>query len=71
LAAVARRIDLEGIVAKRMADSYSPETVLVEGQEPDLHPGAGQWELFQKRYCSLFCPTCPNGEVKRLIRGLS
>jgi ATP-dependent DNA ligase len=35
------RLDLEGIVGKRRADVYAPETRLVQDQEPELHRGSG------------------------------
>jgi bifunctional non-homologous end joining protein LigD len=40
LCEVAQRLDLEGIVAKRKTDPYSPHR-LVQGQESCLHPSGG------------------------------
>jgi bifunctional non-homologous end joining protein LigD len=46
----AERLDLEGIVAKRKADPYRPETVWYKIKSRTYTPGEGRWELFQKRY---------------------
>ena len=45
----ARRWDLEGIVAKRKADSYRPETVWYKIKSRTYTQGEGRWELFQKK----------------------
>jgi bifunctional non-homologous end joining protein LigD len=49
LFAAAERLDLEGIVAKRKADAYRPETVWYEIKSRTYPQGEGRWELFQKR----------------------
>jgi hypothetical protein len=43
------RLDLEGIVAKRKADAYRPETVWYKIKNRAYTQGEGRWELFQKR----------------------
>jgi prophage tail gpP-like protein len=45
----AERLDLEGIVAKRKADSYRPETAWYKIKSQTYTQGEGRWELFQKR----------------------
>jgi bifunctional non-homologous end joining protein LigD len=45
----AERLDLEGIVAKRKADPYRPETVWYKIKSRTYTQGEGRWELFQKR----------------------
>jgi hypothetical protein len=49
--AAAERLDLEGIVAKRKADPYRPETVWYKIKSRTYTQGEGRWELFQKRGC--------------------
>jgi ATP-dependent DNA ligase len=49
LFAAAERLDLEGIVAKRKADAYRPETVWYKIKSRTYTQGEGRWELFQKR----------------------
>jgi bifunctional non-homologous end joining protein LigD len=49
LYAAAERLDLEGIVAKRKADPYRPETVWYKIKSRTYTQGEGRWELFQKR----------------------
>jgi ATP-dependent DNA ligase len=49
LFAAAQRIDLEGIVAKRKADPYGPETLWYKIKDRAYTQGEGRWELFQKR----------------------
>jgi bifunctional non-homologous end joining protein LigD len=49
LFAAAERLDLEGIVAKRKADAYRPETVWYKIKSRTYPQGEGRWELFQKR----------------------
>jgi bifunctional non-homologous end joining protein LigD len=49
LFAAVQRLDLEGIVAKRKADSYQPETVWYKIKSGTYTQGEGRWELFQKR----------------------
>jgi bifunctional non-homologous end joining protein LigD len=44
-----QRLDLEGIVAKRKADAYSPEVNWLKIKNPAYTQGEGRWELFQKR----------------------
>jgi bifunctional non-homologous end joining protein LigD len=46
---VAERLDLEGIVAKRMADPYRAETVCYKIKSRTYTQGEGRWELFQKK----------------------
>ncbi len=48
LFAAAERLDLEGIVAKRMEDPYHPETVWYKIKSRTYTQGEGRWELFQK-----------------------
>jgi ATP-dependent DNA ligase len=45
----AERLDLEGIVAKRKADPYRPETVWYKIKSRTYTQGEGRWELFQKQ----------------------
>ena len=45
----AERLDLEGIVAKRKADPYRPETVWYKIKSRTYTQGEGRWELFQKK----------------------
>jgi ATP dependent DNA ligase domain len=45
----AERLDLEGIVAKRKADPYRPETVWYRIKSRTYTQGEGRWELFQRR----------------------
>ena len=49
LFAAVERLDLEGIVAKRKADPYRPETVWYKIKSRTYTQGEGRWELFQKR----------------------
>jgi len=49
LFAAAERLDLEGIVAKRKADVYAPETVWYKIKNPAYTQAEGRWELFQRR----------------------
>jgi bifunctional non-homologous end joining protein LigD len=44
----AERLDLEGIVAKRKADPYRPETVWYKIKNRAYTQGEGRWELFQR-----------------------
>ena len=46
--AAAERLDLEGIVAKRKADAYRPETIWYKVKSRTYTQGEGRWELFQK-----------------------
>jgi ATP-dependent DNA ligase len=48
LFAAAARLDLEGIVAKRKADPYSPETVWYKVKNSAYTQAEGRWELFQR-----------------------
>ena len=49
LFAAAQRIDLEGIVAKRRADTYEPGTTCwYKIKNPAYTQAEGRWELFQK-----------------------
>ena len=43
------RLDLDGIVAKRKADAYRPETVWYKIKSRTYTQGEGRWELLQKR----------------------
>jgi bifunctional non-homologous end joining protein LigD len=45
----AQRLDLEGIVAKRKADSYAENTVWYKIKNRAYTQGEGRWEIFQKR----------------------
>jgi bifunctional non-homologous end joining protein LigD len=45
----AQQLDLEGIVAKRKADTYAPTTTWLKIKNPAYTQGEGRWELFQKR----------------------
>jgi ATP-dependent DNA ligase len=45
----AQRLDLEGIVAKRKADAYRPETVWYKIKSRTYTQGEGRWELFQRK----------------------
>ena len=44
----AERLDLEGIVAKRLADPYRRDTVWYKIKSRTYTQGEGRWELFQK-----------------------
>jgi ATP-dependent DNA ligase len=46
----AQRLDLEGIVAKRKADVYRPETIWYKIKSGTYTHGEGRWELFQKNH---------------------
>jgi bifunctional non-homologous end joining protein LigD len=48
LFAAAERLDLEGIVAKRMADPYRPEAIWYKVKNRAYTPAKGRWGLFQK-----------------------
>jgi ATP-dependent DNA ligase len=45
----AEQLDLEGIVAKRKADPYRPQTVWYKIKSRTYTQGEGRWELFEKR----------------------
>lgn len=45
----AQRLDLEGIVAKRKADPYTPDTVWLKIKNAAYTQGEGRWELFQRK----------------------
>lgn len=45
----AQRLDLEGIVAKRKADPYSPQTVWYKVKNPAYTQAEGRGDLFTKR----------------------
>jgi bifunctional non-homologous end joining protein LigD len=47
--AAAQQLDLEGIVAKRKADPYVPETTWYKIKSRAYTQAEGWWELFQKR----------------------
>jgi ATP-dependent DNA ligase len=49
LFAAAERLDLEGIVAKRKADPYTPETAWHKIMNSAYTQAEGRWELFQRR----------------------
>jgi bifunctional non-homologous end joining protein LigD len=46
--AAAERLDLEGIVAKRKADPYGPETVWYKIRNQAYTQAEGRWELFRR-----------------------
>ena len=46
----AERLDLEGMVAKRKADPYRPETVWYKIKSRTYTHGEGRWELFNKKH---------------------
>src|SRR5262245_4438511 len=46
----ARRMDLEGIVAKRRADAYLPGTQWLKVKNAGYTQAVGRWELFPRRY---------------------
>jgi ATP-dependent DNA ligase len=48
LFAAAERLDLEGIVAKRKADAYRPDTVWYKVKSRTYTQGEGRWELFRR-----------------------
>jgi ATP-dependent DNA ligase len=45
----AQRLDLEGIVAKRKADPYSPQTVWYKIKNPAYTQAEGRGDLFHKQ----------------------
>jgi ATP-dependent DNA ligase len=47
--AAAERLDLEGIVAKRKADPYGPDTVWYKIRNQAYTQAEGRWELFRRR----------------------
>jgi bifunctional non-homologous end joining protein LigD len=47
--AAAERLDLEGIVAKRKADPYGPDTVWYKIRNQSYTQAEGRWELFRRR----------------------
>jgi bifunctional non-homologous end joining protein LigD len=49
LFAAAERLDLEGIVAKRKADPYKPESVWYKVKNRAYTQAEGRWELFERR----------------------
>jgi ATP-dependent DNA ligase len=46
--AAAQQLDLEGIVAKRKADPYSPEITWFKIKNRAYTQAEGQWELFNR-----------------------
>ena len=44
----AQQLDLEGIVAKRKADPYNPETTWYKIKNRAYTQAEGRWELFQR-----------------------
>jgi hypothetical protein len=48
----AQRLDLEGIVAKRKADPYSPQTVWYKIKNPAYTQTEGRGDLFDRRHRS-------------------
>ena len=46
----AQRLDLEGIVAKRKADPYSPQTVWYKVKNPAYTQADGRGDLFERRH---------------------
>jgi ATP-dependent DNA ligase len=49
LFAAAERLDLEGIMAKRKTDPYTPETVWYKVKNRAYTQEEGRWELFERR----------------------
>jgi bifunctional non-homologous end joining protein LigD len=47
--AAAERLDLEGIVAKRKADPYGPDTTWYKIRNQAYTQSEGRWELFRRR----------------------
>jgi bifunctional non-homologous end joining protein LigD len=47
----AQRLDLEGVVAKRKADPYSPQSVWYKVKNPAYTQAEGRGELFEPRGC--------------------
>jgi bifunctional non-homologous end joining protein LigD len=47
--AAAERLDLEGIVAKRKADGYGPDTIWYKIRNQAYTQAEGRWELFRRR----------------------
>jgi ATP-dependent DNA ligase len=45
----AQRLDLEGIVAKRRGDTYSPQTVWYKIKNPACTQAAGRGDLFERK----------------------
>jgi len=45
----AQRLDLEGIVAKRKADPYSPETIWYKIKNSAYTQSEGRGELFERK----------------------
>jgi bifunctional non-homologous end joining protein LigD len=45
----AQRLDLEGIVAKRKADPYSPQAVWYKQKNPAYTQAEGRGDLFERR----------------------
>lgn len=45
----AERLDLEGIVAKRKADPYGPNTLWYKIKSRTYTQGEGRWELLEKK----------------------
>jgi ATP-dependent DNA ligase len=43
-----KRLDLEGIVAKRKADPYNPKTVWYKVKNPDYSQAEGRGDLFNR-----------------------
>jgi ATP-dependent DNA ligase len=49
LFAAAERLDLEGIVAKRVPDPYTPATVWYKVKNRAYTQSEGRWQLFEQR----------------------
>jgi len=45
----AQRLDLEGIVAKRKADAYSPQTAWYKVKNPAYTQAEGRGDLFDRK----------------------
>ena len=45
----AQRLDLEGIVAKRKADLYSPQTIWYKVKNPAHTQAEGRGDLFERK----------------------
>jgi bifunctional non-homologous end joining protein LigD len=54
LFAAAERLDLEGIMAKRKTDPYTPETVWYKVKNRAYTQEEGRWELFERRQSPRF-----------------
>jgi ATP-dependent DNA ligase len=46
----AQRLDIEGIVAKRRGDPYSPQTIWYKVKNPAYTQAEGRGDLFERRH---------------------